>query len=294
MSSRRAHPESYSISHPQYLRMTPDQLRQRWLEQPAGPQSVILFFNEQLIHSVTFSNWYQSSPFRFRIPSWANASWLAEQGLSLEVTATYGECPLMLVKATLMRDAASFRAILQASSPADVKALGRGVQGFDEQLWQSRVCATTISIVRARAVALPELANRIKEGAGQYFSEASPTDRLHGVGLAADNPAVMEPRRWRGANVLGWAYMTCAAELAGDARRSGKRKAVEVEDGEQAATSAPTGGSQALGSPSSSPIHLAKTDAMILSEQGQDSTPPLDEMTRDTIKFWNGVSAEQS
>jgi ribA/ribD-fused uncharacterized protein len=223
---RRPHPESYQISFPEYLNITPDGLRRRWSSQPAGPQAVVLFYDQGPLVADQFvlSNWFLSTAFAFCVPAWAEHEWLTSQGLPTQVEATFGEKPLMLLKAAVMRDATSYRAILEAATPAETKALGRQVRGFDQSLWSKRVCAVTMAVVRARAAALPELKALLLSHAGQYFAEASPRDTVHGIGLAAGDAKARQPKLWKGSNVLGWAYMTCAAELAGDARRRGKRK----------------------------------------------------------------------
>ena len=226
MLPRRPHPESYQISFPEYLNITPDGLRRRWSSQPAGPQAVVLFYDQGPLVADQFilSNWFLSTAFAFCVPAWAEHEWLTSQGLPTQVEATFGEKPLMLLKAAVMRDATSYRAILEAATPAETKALGRQVRGFDQSLWSKRVCAVTMAVVRARAAALPELKALLLSHAGQYFAEASPRDTVHGIGLAVGDAKARQPKLWKGSNVLGWAYMTCAAELAGDARRRGKRK----------------------------------------------------------------------
>ena len=37
--------------------------------------------------------------------------------------------------------------------------------------------------------------------------EASPVDRIWGVGLAPDNPYAWQPEKWQGRNLLGFALM---------------------------------------------------------------------------------------
>ena len=40
---------------------------------------------------------------------------------------------------------------------------------------------------------------------GKTFVEASPYDRIWGVGLDQDNPAIDDERNWKGRNLLGQA-----------------------------------------------------------------------------------------
>ncbi len=43
--------------------------------------------------------------------------------------------------------------------------------------------------------------------------EASPVDRVWGIGLAADDERASDPARWRGLNLLGFALMDAREQL---------------------------------------------------------------------------------
>lgn len=43
--------------------------------------------------------------------------------------------------------------------------------------------------------------------------EASPRDRIWGIGMGAANPDAEQPRKWRGQNLLGFALMAARAQL---------------------------------------------------------------------------------
>ncbi|SEQ87616.1 hypothetical protein SAMN05216481_11865 [Streptomyces radiopugnans] len=43
--------------------------------------------------------------------------------------------------------------------------------------------------------------------------EASPLDRIWGIGLAADDERASDPARWRGLNLLGFALMAARERL---------------------------------------------------------------------------------
>jgi hypothetical protein len=45
------------------------------------------------------------------------------------------------------------------------------------------------------------------------FAEASPRDRIWGIGLAAGDPRAGDPARWRGLNLLGRAVSEARAAL---------------------------------------------------------------------------------
>jgi ribA/ribD-fused uncharacterized protein len=46
--------------------------------------------------------------------------------------------------------------------------------------------------------------------------EASPTDRIWGIGLAASDERAADPAQWRGLNLLGFALMQARDDLARD------------------------------------------------------------------------------
>jgi hypothetical protein len=48
----------------------------------------------------------------------------------------------------------------------------------------------------------------------EVLVEASPTDAIWGIGLAADDPAAGAPESWRGLNLLGFALMRVRFSLA--------------------------------------------------------------------------------
>lgn len=49
--------------------------------------------------------------------------------------------------------------------------------------------------------------------------EASPVDRIWGIGLNRDDPAAGEPGRWRGLNLLGFALMQVREALREQGRQ---------------------------------------------------------------------------
>jgi predicted NAD-dependent protein-ADP-ribosyltransferase YbiA (DUF1768 family) len=79
-----------------------------------------------------------------------------------------------------------------ASKPGAAKALGRTVRSFDDKRWEQH----RFNIV------------------GKVLVEASPVDRVWGIGLAADDPRAERPTEWQGLNLLGFALMRARTMLA--------------------------------------------------------------------------------
>lgn len=120
---------------------------------------------------------------------------------------------MMAAKARLFGDAAAERAIVAATSPADAKRLGRQVAGFDETRWR----AERFAIVREASLAKFSADRALRDyllGTGEaVLVEASPDDRVWGIGLPASDERARDPARWRGENLLGFALMHARAQL---------------------------------------------------------------------------------
>lgn len=122
---------------------------------------------------------------------------------------------MMAGKAELFGDEEILERILRAATPAEAKALGRKVRGYDEAAWEAR----RFDIVRTGNLAkfsqhAPLRVFLLATG-GKVLVEASPVDRIWGIGLAADHPDAGEPQRWQGLNLLGFALMQVREALRG-------------------------------------------------------------------------------
>lgn len=124
---------------------------------------------------------------------------------------------MMAGKARLFGDAAIAARVLASDDPAEVKALGRKIAGFDETLWAQRRYPLVVAGNRAKFAQNPALAAFLLGTGAQVLVEASPVDAVWGIGLAADHADATRPERWRGLNLLGFALMDVRAQLAAQA-----------------------------------------------------------------------------
>ena len=120
---------------------------------------------------------------------------------------------MMWRKAVLFDDTVRAAAILQASSPAQAKAIGREVQGFDEAIWLEHRWEVVVAASVAKFGSDPTLRDFLLGTGDRVLVEASPVDRIWGIGLAADSEFAEVPQRWRGLNLLGFALMEARARL---------------------------------------------------------------------------------
>jgi len=114
---------------------------------------------------------------------------------------------MMHQKALLFGDYASATQIMKCESPRDQKALGRKVSGFDQHIWDERkfdiVVAGNLLKFRQNMTCQRFLIRT----ADKILVEASPYDRIWGIGLSEEDARLMDPSEWPGQNLLGKALM---------------------------------------------------------------------------------------
>ncbi len=120
---------------------------------------------------------------------------------------------MMASKARLFGDAEAERKAVAASSPAQAKKIGRLVRGFDDAVWQRERFAIVAEGSVHKFAAHADLLAFLLGTGNLVLVEASPLDRVWGIGLAADDERAMDPARWRGPNLLGFALMAARERL---------------------------------------------------------------------------------
>jgi ribA/ribD-fused uncharacterized protein len=121
---------------------------------------------------------------------------------------------MMAGKARLFGDDDALGRILAAEHPALVKKLGQGVRDFDDETWKANRFEIVVAGNRAKFGSDPDLASYLVGTGDRVLVEASPLDRIWGIGLAEDDPRASDPARWQGLNLLGKALMEVRAALA--------------------------------------------------------------------------------
>ncbi len=120
---------------------------------------------------------------------------------------------MMWRKALLFGDEETARRIVAASHPRQAKMLGRRVRGFDEQTWAEHRRAIVTDAGVAKFGQSAELRDFLVGTGERILVEASPTDRIWGIGLAATDERTADPAQWRGLNLLGFALMAAREKL---------------------------------------------------------------------------------
>ncbi|MFE6390141.1 NADAR family protein [Nocardiopsis dassonvillei] len=121
---------------------------------------------------------------------------------------------MMAAKARLFDDAEAEERILAAGHPRDAKVIGRQVRGFEEREWEAARFGIVVEGGLGKFGQNPELREFLLGTGRRVLVEASPRDRVWGIGLGAKNDDARVPERWRGLNLLGFALMETRARLA--------------------------------------------------------------------------------
>lgn len=145
---------------------------------------------------------------------WCLSQWWPAPFTVDGITYATAEHFMMAAKARLFRGEVLVPRILEAPSPRDAKALGRAIQGYDEDLWAASRYGIVVEGNMAKFAQDPVLRAYLAATAGRILVEASPEDGVWGIGLAADDNRAARPSEWEGLNLLGFALMDVRDHLA--------------------------------------------------------------------------------
>ena len=110
---------------------------------------------------------------------------------------------MMSSKARIFNDSKSLNGIMSTKIPAAMKRFGRGVSNFDQNIW--KMCCR--QFVQEGNIAKfsqnPYLLEELLSTEDRYLAEASPSDKVWGIGMAENNPQANNPSNWKGSNWLG-------------------------------------------------------------------------------------------
>lgn len=120
---------------------------------------------------------------------------------------------MMAQKARLFGDAEAERRAIAAGHPAEAKKAGRLVRGFDGEVWERERFGVVVEGSVHKFAADPELREFLVGTGERVLVEASPTDPVWGIGMAADDAGAADPEAWRGLNLLGFALMAARERL---------------------------------------------------------------------------------
>lgn len=120
---------------------------------------------------------------------------------------------MMYEKALLFQDQEAAEKILQTDNVADIKALGRSVQHFDDKIWIKVREEIVYKGVREKFRQNPELAEKLERTGEEIIAECAVKDRIWGIGLSMEDENRLCIDKWRGQNLLGRILMRVREDI---------------------------------------------------------------------------------
>ena len=122
---------------------------------------------------------------------------------------------MMAEKARLFNDFDILELILKAKSPAEAKKLGRKVRNFIPEVWDTHKFQIVVKGNLHKFSQNPDLLDFLKSTNTRILVEASPYDKIWGIGMQAKAEGIAYPGNWKGENLLGFALMEVRDQLIG-------------------------------------------------------------------------------
>lgn len=159
-----------------------------------NPATKIIYFwghtpNPNKVSPACFSQWYDC--------------YFEVSGVSYHTTEQY----MMANKALLFSDDEVFREIMAAYHPSEYKKLGRKVRGFLPEIWNEKKYDVVVEGNKAKFGQNPNIKEFILSTKDAILVEASPYDKIWGIGLGREEALKGSVEQWQGENLLGCALM---------------------------------------------------------------------------------------
>lgn len=114
---------------------------------------------------------------------------------------------MMAQKAALFGDEKVRKEIMAAGHPKQYKDLGRKISNFRQDVWDKSCRDIVTEGNVAKFSQNEELKTFLLNTKERVLVEASPYDRIWGIGMSADDPRCENPTQWNGTNSLGFCLM---------------------------------------------------------------------------------------
>lgn len=127
-----------------------------------------------------------------------------------EVDGEYYNCAeqfMMAQKASIMGDEETHKRIMEESAPDIIKKLGRVVKNFDKYKWDSVSYDVVVKGNIAKFSQNMNLLGYLLSTDNKILAEASPYDKVWGIGMIESEALKSCPHKWKGENKLGFALM---------------------------------------------------------------------------------------
>jgi ribA/ribD-fused uncharacterized protein len=138
--------------------------------------------------------WGKTDPF---------SQWHYSEFTENDITFDNCEQYMMYHKAILFNDHEKAKEILINSDPATCKEKGRQVANFNQEIWDKNCEKIIIEGNKLKFSQNPNLLKSLVCSGNRVLVEASPYDKIYGIGMKESHKDARNPLKWNGKNLLG-------------------------------------------------------------------------------------------
>ena len=121
---------------------------------------------------------------------------------------------MMFQKAKCFHDEEIAAQILETQDVAKIKKLGRKVSGYEDHVWNGVRQIIIYEGLTAKFSQNEELKQVLLKTKDAILAECAVKDQIWGTGLSITDPKRLNPKQWRGQNLLGYALMMVRERLS--------------------------------------------------------------------------------
>lgn len=114
---------------------------------------------------------------------------------------------MMAQKAKLFGDTVIYKLLLTTHNPKTAKQLGRKINNYNEDVWIANREEIVYNGNLAKFSQNPDLKSKLLDTKNAMLVEASPYDKIWGIGIGVSHPDFSNPKKWKGLNLLGKTLM---------------------------------------------------------------------------------------
>jgi len=151
--------------------------------------------------------WKPNEPYGY-LSQWYWAPFLV--GTTRYLTA---EHYMMAMKARLFNDEAIYERIINCGHPKTAKSLGRQVKAFNQAIWDVHKTNIVFDGNLLKFSQNESLKSQLLFTHKSLIAEASPYDKVWGIGMLQGHNDANDPTKWKGQNLLGKALMEVRNQL---------------------------------------------------------------------------------
>lgn len=137
------------------------------------------------------------------------SQWFIRQFSDLGTDTRYNcaEQYMMRQKALMFNDKQIAHEIMTSRTARAQKAWGRKVRNYDDAIWSKERYQVVVNANMAKFLQHQDLKESLLETGNKTIVEASPYDKIWGVGLHFEDDRILDEKNWDGENLLGKALM---------------------------------------------------------------------------------------